>query len=252
MCWASSVLFTAIWCAGNSLWELQHVLQVCVLEPLLLAKLMEKAISPGEMSQEKGHWTATNWAGSRLFPVSCKPFGWVTYVAAQQRHRRVGGKRSKKPSTSDHLKNQWGPTVWHYGLIMPFSQLCIHSHCPKGCFCAFPPVTQTILRRELSTGMHSGPIPMSGCDWFFPLHSSHSSFPCLFRLGNRVCLLLLVIAKAGWLISCFSLWEDSSDITHAFKPTGLVPLSSSLYALCSLAALCWCISALDQTFHLQS
>lgn len=143
--------------------------------------------------------------------------------------------------------------VRHYGLILSFPQLsiCIPIS-PKDAFVPFPlslkPSSEGSSQQECTLGQ--------SVSWsvvvFLPVHASHSSFPCMFRLGSRVCLLLLVLAKMWWLISCFSLWEDSSDITHAFKPTGLVPLSSSSYALCSLTVLCWCMSALDQTFHLQS
>lgn len=183
---------------------------------------MEKAISPGEREPGIGALNSHKLGKEQtVFPVSCKPFAWVTYVTAQQKHRRAEKKGRKKLSASDCLKNQWGPieTLW-INAVLP-AALCSIPATPRDAF--LPSVTQTILRRDLSTRMCFGPIHRLECGCFFPLNIHHSSFLCLFRLGSRVCLLLLVVIKVWWWISCLSLWEDCSDIACASKPTDYVP-----------------------------
>lgn len=122
------------WWAGSSLWEPQHVLQVCVLEPPPLAKLMEKATSPGEREPGIGALNSHKLRREQtVFPVSCKPLAWVTYVTAQQKHRRTEKKGGKKLSASDCLKNQWRPveTLW-INAVLPAALSY-----PKGCFVPF-------------------------------------------------------------------------------------------------------------------
>ena len=54
--------------------------------------------------------------------------------------------------------------------------LCMLSHFPKGCFCAFPPVSRTILRRELSARTHSvWANPQIGGWLFFSLYFRHTA-----------------------------------------------------------------------------
>lgn len=176
------------WWAGSSLWELQHVLQVCVSEPPPLAKLMEKAISPGEREPGIGALNSHKLCREQIvFPVSCKPFAWVTYVTARQKHRKAEKKGGKELSASDCLKNQWGPmeTLWT-NIVLP-AALCSIPATPKDAFVPFllslKPSSEDISQQECALGQSTG----WSVDVFFPLYIHHTAFfLCLFRLGSSL------------------------------------------------------------------
>lgn len=60
-----------------------------------------------------------------------------------------------------------------------------------------------------------------------PPYSSHSSLPCLFRLGSSLSPLAWnsLGVEVWWLVGCSSLWEDSSN--PCLQTHRLVPLNSS-------------------------
>lgn len=220
------------WWAGSSLWELQHVLQVCVSEPPPLAKLMEKAISPGEREPGIGALNSHKLCREQtVFPVSCKPFAWVTCVTARQKHRKAEKKGGKELSASDCLKNQWGPMETWINTVLP-AALCSIPATPKDAFVPFllslKPSSEDISQQECTLGQPTG----WSMDVFFPYAFITELFFCACLGLEAVCLLLHVVIKAWWLISCLSLWEDISDITCLFKPTDWVPQFLSICFMC--------------------